>query len=299
MERYLKYSGILYVLGSIAFFINKMRGIIKSYSTPRPFSMSNIEKNVNYVLRVVNRWQTVAQDYFMEESPFYNKHVLEIGPGPDLGTGIILLAMGAQSYQAIDLFPLALSTPQIFYDILFDKISKFPFAARAKEIFKRYLKEKYIDEFSYRTVTFPYLTELSHKIYDVIVSQAVWEHIADPESTLESLQRYAGKNAIFLNEVDLSTHTRIIKDIDPLNILRYSDKIYNKLAYPGIPNRWRASDYSALSERIGLKEVKILPIKSCSKRYINQLRPNLSSRFKEKSDDDLAILSCYWLARFP
>ncbi|MHA1228471.1 MAG: methyltransferase domain-containing protein [Candidatus Hodarchaeales archaeon] len=295
-----KNQKMMYALGLLALILNKLRRSLKEYSSPRPFVMSgNIDKNVNYVLKVVNRWQEVARMYSQQAAPFLNKSILEIGPGPDLGTGIVLLALGAKRYQAIDMFPLAQNTPPLFYNKLFETISNYPMLTRAKKSFLEFIEEGKDSDFGYKIVVFPWIADIREEKYDIIVSQAVWEHISDPETTLHNLTKYARHGALFINEVDLATHTRIIRDIDPLNILRYNKKIYQKLSFPGIPNRLRSSDFQYMGNRIGLKDIRIIPIKQCSTRYVEEVKIHLASPYKEKEVEDLSILSCFWLGRFP
>jgi hypothetical protein len=84
-----------------------------------------------------------------------------------------------------------------------------------------------------------------------------------------------------------------------LNILRYDEKIYQGLAFPGTPNRWRSSDYLNLSKKLGLWDVKLIPTWRCSNEYVKSVTPHLALPFQNKKEDDLAILSCFWLAKFP
>jgi len=289
----------LYLIGLLILILNKVRRTFIEYSNPRPFSIKNIEKNVAYTLRVATKWHEVAQMYTQDQSPFRGKSILEMGPGPDLGTGIILLSLGAEIYHAIDMFPLAKHTPELFYDALFQRISNFPMVEQAKKILSEYQLKGWHKRFNYKIVSFPSLRELNNNKYDIILSQAVWEHISNPEATLFSLLKHAGENALFLNEVDMASHTRIIREIDPLNILRYEERIYKALAFPGTPNRWRSSDYLNLSNKAGLKDIKLIPTWRCSDEYVKKVSPHLAMPFKDRDADDLAILSCFWLAKFP
>jgi len=290
---------MMYALGLLFLLLNKLRRSIKEYSTPRPFRMrTNIDENVRYVMKVTGQWHEVAKLYSKEEIPFLNKSILEVGPGPDLGTGIVLLALGAQRYQAIDMFPLAQKTPALFYKKLFQAISNYPMAKRAQNIFLEFLERRKDNDFGYKIVDFPEIKGIKNERYDIILSQAVWEHISDPETTLYNLIKCAKHGALFINEVDMSTHTRIIKDMDPLNILRYEDKIYQKLSFPGIPNRLRSTDYLLIAEKAGLKDVMIIPTRECSKDYVTKVRTHLVWPYKGKTIEDLSILSCLWLGRF-
>ncbi len=289
-QKLLYYTGLAFML------MNKMRRTIKRYSNPRPFSSNDIERNIKYVLNVVDNWEKIAKIYTRKENPFLNASILELGPGPDLGTGFILLSLGAKSYRAIDMFPLALDTPAEFYEGLLDAIATKPLAKRAHKAYSEFSQKGFADNFHYQQVQYPTLEQLPLSEFDIILSQAVWEHIVDPETALLNLIKSAKKAAIIINEVDLSSHTRFIRDIDPLNLLRFGNSTYDILSFPGTPNRLRGSDYLQLSNKIGLQNTHIVPIKIVNDEYANSIRPVLPATFQKKEPQDLAMLSCWWLA---
>lgn len=290
---------IMHIAGLITMIMNKIRRSFKQYSNPRPFSTDDIKRNVDYVIKVVSNWEKVAKSYTGKENPFLNASILEIGPGPDLGTGIILKSLGAKSYDAIDMFPLASNAPKEFYDSLFDAIEHYPFFASASEGFSEFSSKGFSDNFNYQQVLYPSLEPAPKGQFDIILSQAVWEHIADPESTLIRLTGSLKEGGLFINVVDLKAHTRFIRDIDPLNNLRYKDSIYNLLSFQGTPNRMLPSDYLMISIKAGLRDIQFIPERLVDRQYIISLKPLLPGRFKEKTEEDLAILSCWWLANKP
>jgi hypothetical protein len=85
-----------------------MRHRLVGYTTPRPFDDSNLERTRIYNEDVVDRWQVRGGIVWT------GKRVLELGPGPDLGTGEVILERGARSYLAADIFPLV-SAPTLPY----------------------------------------------------------------------------------------------------------------------------------------------------------------------------------------
>jgi SAM-dependent methyltransferase len=290
---------LLYITGLIILVINKIRKLVKPYAKPRPFSMNDLNRNIEYVLDVVDQWEYMAKLQTGQQNPFFNAAILEIGPGPDLGTGIILLSRGAKSYHAIDMFRLAAETPDKFYLQLFDKIKEFPYVSKARQSFQQFSNGSLAEDFVYQQVNFPYLENLPTGKFDFVISQAVWEHISNPEIVLGNLIKAARKGAIFLNRVDLSTHSSYFKDIDPLNLLRYSDKIYDLLAFPGTPNRYRCSDYLHISRSLGFKNNYFISVRGLDINYVNKIRPSFTTRFRKKELDDLMVLSGWWLASFP
>ena len=101
-------------------------------------------------------------------------------------------------------------------------------------------------------------------------------------------------NGVLSNLVDAASHTRYIKDIDPCNLLRYSDTIYNVLKFDGSPNRLRASHYEEIFKILGYDNINIVPNRILDIEYVKGLKEHISAKFKH--DDSLNMLSFYILA---
>jgi hypothetical protein len=106
-----------YWIGLLLGTVNVVRHRVVGYRRPRQFGADQIARSVDYVFEVVDRWQTRG------DVDWTGKRVLELGPGPDLGTGAIILDRGAVSYQAIDAFDLVSTAPDEFYDALAARLS--------------------------------------------------------------------------------------------------------------------------------------------------------------------------------
>ncbi len=130
--------------------------------------------------------------------------------------------------------------------------------------------------------------------FDIFITQAVIEHFDDVECTFKKIKEKMKPNGILSNLVDAASHTRCIKDIDPCNLLRYSDVIYNVLKFDGSPNRLRASQYEKIFEKLGYKNTNIESDKIIDSGYVNKLRTHISSQFKH--DNTLEMLSFFLLA---
>lgn len=284
----------LYGLGLCLRVINKVRRTLIGYTTPRPFSTKEVERSVSYCIDVVENWEKVLQTYSGRENPFANMNVLEIGPGPDLGTGLVVLAMGAKSYAAIDKHKLVCKTPQLFYDKLLEKLEIFPEYESAKAALKVFQSNNINDVFSY--ICGSCLEELTSKTFDVLVSQAVLEHIIDIESVLKTLYKKMTPGGVMVHEIDFGTHTAIIRDIDPLNHLRYCEAIWDLLKFDGSPNRLQFSDYENILKEFGFKKIERKPLRILDKQYVQRTKSHLSTQFRDYPDEEIAIKSLYLLA---
>ena len=129
---------------------------------------------------------------------------------------------------------------------------------------------------------------------DTVFSQAAFEHFDDVASTFEKLTATVRPGTVLIAEIDLNTHTRWIRDVDPLNIYRYSDFVYNLFRFAGSPNRVRPGEYAKLLEKLGWKDVEIKPLVRVDKDYIEAVLPRLSARFRSRiaEIEYLSVMVC-------
>jgi len=281
----------LYVLGFAALGANKIRHALQGYKTPRTFSHKDIEKGIEYIFKVVLEWEENLVEYTGEQNPFGNKDVLEVGPGPDLGTGVILLAKGARSYTALDRNNLIRLTDNSFYTHLLNQLREFPNYERAKRNICLFLENK-PSALTYVWDRKGDLAGLSASSFDLFVSRAMLEHVEDVSGFFRRVKSKLRENASMLHLVDIKTHTRYIKNIDPLNILRYGDVIYNLLKFNGSPNRLRIMEYLDCLQKCGYEDIRAVKKKVADADYINRIKRNLQKKFENAEEID--TLS-FWL----
>src|SRR6266536_6224125 len=106
------------------------------------------------------------------------KRVLEVGPGSDLSTGAVILARGAESYRAVDLFDNRAQADPALYGELGRRLGAPVDLARLQ----------------FTLATFPGLREVDGA-YDLIVSNATLEHVEDVGGLFASLRRLAAPGA--------------------------------------------------------------------------------------------------------
>jgi len=232
-----------YFIGLIFLFLNKIRHTIQGYITPRTFPVTEFEKAIEYDFTVVEQWVQHLNNYTGKSKfDLKRKHILELGPGADLGVGIILLMKGAEKYNAIDVNNLVKSVPNEFYGKLFQFMTLITDKQKDVDFLRSQLTATQFGKSDKLNYVFDKNFNLSifkKEKVDIVFSQAAFEHFNCVEKTIEQLSEVVKKGGFLIAEVDLKTHTRWIRDIDPLNIYRYSDFIYNLLRFPGSPNRVR------------------------------------------------------------
>ena len=245
--------GILFLL--LAKIKNKTIGY-----TPKPFSTEEIERCIKYDISIVNHWLKLLNEY----SPDYtiqNKHILELGPGSDLGIGLYILSKNAKKYTAIDVYNLVSNVSMDFYNAFFAYLQE------KEQINTNMLAEELNKTRNYKNDKLNYVHRPDFNIIegigddkvDVIFSNAAFEHFADFRKTIDDFSKVVFPGAILIVNVDLQTHSRWIRKKDPNNIYRYPDYLYNLLSFCGSPNRARPYEYQEILERNGWENIVIQP----------------------------------------
>lgn len=270
---------LYYLFGLLVLILNKIRYSIFGYKKTRTFSVSDIEQAVAYDVSVVNN----LKDYLdLHHKKLDGLNVLELGVGADLGVGLLILAEGAQNYYGFDINNLAQQAPAQFYDLILDKILS-EYGKESSENLRRELfsflnnqpsRLHYLHDPLFNPLVY------KNKKINLIFSQATLEHFTDLDTTFRQLSEIAEPGTVMINVIDFQTHTRFLRERDPLNIYRYSERLYHALRFDGIPNRMALNNYIEILKKFGWKEINILPLKILDDNYVMQIRPSLAKQFK-------------------
>jgi SAM-dependent methyltransferase len=272
-----------HLVGAGMLALNKVRHEVQGYRTPRPFPVTDIEQALEHDFGVVDRWRTALSAYIGTKAPFEGRHVVELGPGADLGCGVLLLAEGAESYTALDVHRLAPNAPDVLYDELFRRLEgAYGSVGWAREAYRAWrsgapVRLEYLidDRFDVQV--------LAGRGTDLVVSNAAFEHFDDVARVTRDLAEVVEPGAHLVSEVDLQTHSRWIRERDPLNIYRYSDAFYGAFKFRGSPNRWRPHEYVDALERAGWGDVRVHPLTVLRQQDVDAARPALNRRFRDTS----------------
>ena len=267
-------NAFYHVVGIAFLALARLKHLLSGYTTPKPFALDQVDKCIDYDVTIANRFlDNLAR---CGASDLAGKRVLELGPGSDLGIGLILISKGASAYVAIDRHNLAGDVPMAFYEKL----------ARRVPIDLGALSDGRIAYIARED--FDLAAAVSTRI-DVVLSNAAFEHFDDVEATVKSLSTITTAGAKAAIEIDLQTHSRWIRDADPNNIYRYPEMLYHLFKYPGQPNRLRPDDYRRAFERNGWTDITLYPE--------NQLDERLSKHtvhrvFRNRQLDWLSFVLC-------
>jgi hypothetical protein len=252
----------LYLSGLALGALNTVRHKRQGYVNPRSFDPTDVQQTIHHAILVVDRLQERGR------VDWQDKRVLEIGPGNDLTTGAIMLDRGAASYLAVDLFDNLAQASGEIYDRLGHALGKPIDVARL----------------GFQQVSFPDLPQVSGE-FDLIVSNATFEHISDVGNVFARLHALAAERGRMVHHIDAKAHMRWFRDHDPLNPLRYSDIVYrNVLSFPGAPNRLRSHEYASLAEQVGWRP-EIVPGRRADADYLRDIK--VARRFRGYPDLNL------------
>jgi SAM-dependent methyltransferase len=273
----------------------KAKNVLRGYSTPRPFDHSDTERNVAYDIKVVDQWLVHLASYTGTRADLTGKNVLELGPGSDLGIGLLLLAKGAARYNAYDVNDLARSAPDAFYQALFRSLKSIDAGADIQRLAGSLhsLVSGAAGELNYVVRgDFDLVAAFGRSTIDLIFSQAAFEHFDDLEATIAGLSAVCKPGAVIVAEIDLQTHSRWIRTKDPNNIYRYPPALYNLFRFRGSPNRVRPYRYRELFQRHGWTNVLSTALTSLD-GHSNGMS-GLSRRFADGVNqmDQLTVLLC-------
>lgn len=291
-----------HALGLAFMALNQWRHRIRGYRNPRPRGPRNPREALRYDKAVVQNWREHLRLYELDgpgSGDPARRDVLEIGPGPDLGTGLILLCDGANSYTAVDAHPLLSKQRERQHRRIAALLARernlasaerdalVTLAASAGEAEGR-LSYRHLHDFD--------LKSLEPNSFDLIVAHSSFEHIADVDRCLGELARCARSGAVIVAEIDLQTHTRWIRDHDPLNIYRYRQQLYRSLSFDGSPNRVRPEQYLESLERHEWRDPRFFPQRVLERDYVRAVEPSLNRRFRGDVEQ-LAWMSVVLCAR--
>ena len=284
-------------VGAMVLPLNKIRHAMQGYTAPRTFEITDYKRAVDYDMAVVRSWRQYLNGYVGRNVSLTDRTILELGPGADLGVGLILTMLGARKYNALDVNDLVRTVPLELYEELFSAVADEPEAVMTADALRDQLDRQrrgldsrlnYVCDGNFD------LRRFKDDGVDLVFSQAAFEHFDNVAGTVAQLSEIVEPGGVLIAEVDLSTHTRWIRDRDPLNIYRYPDFLYDAFKFRGSPNRLRPWQYKELLEENGWKDVRIVPSRVVDEAYLRGVTTALAGKFRSPDNDmdHLSVMLC-------
>lgn len=224
------------------------------------------------------------------------KKVLEIGPGINLGLTLTLACHGAEVMVA-DRF-LAPWDPDYhpqFYALLKDRlISQWPSLNLAPLDKVLSLGGYPPESISLYPCSLEEIKEVPDQSIDVVISNAVLEHLNSLKSAFFNLSRITKSGGMGIHTVDFRDH----RDFDrPLEYLLLSDKEFSrgfKECHGEFGNRYRPQEMRDLLEQVGFEIKNLHPISFVEEEYLaeflERLRQTQKSRYRDYPVEDLCLM---------
>ena len=277
-----------FCVGLVLIMLNKIRHQVEGYKTPRPFPITEINRSVEYDFGVVDHWIKFGKEYTGPSFSLNGRTILELGPGADLGIGLITLMNGARKYSAMDVHDLIRSVPAVFYEELFRRIDRIKEKEVSVDFLRAQLESARVgagSRLNYLCTKSFDLSTLEGEGVDLVLSNSAFEHFDDVERTISQLSSITKKGALFIAEIDFKTHTRWIKDVDPLNIYRYPRPLYDLFKFRGSPNRLRPFEYKEILERHGWSDIRMSSLEMVAEKPLSEVNGFLAKRFRDAKNE--------------
>ncbi|HUC60460.1 MAG TPA: methyltransferase domain-containing protein [Alphaproteobacteria bacterium] len=269
-----------------------------------------VEESVRYIEHVAESYAAAVGRARFEGT------VAEIGPGDNLGVGLLLLARGAAEVHAIDRFRSerdeTVQTP--IYRALAEKhdLARLFDGAPAERNIRGV---KYV----YGVAAEDYFASLP-PTYSAILSTAVMEHLLDPIRGLDGMMRALVPGGVLVHQIDLRDHG-MFAGRHPLTFLTVPRAIFRRMvANSGRPNRVLLHRYKAwaaaakidcrflVTNLAGREDGLGAPIpwdeidpglRATALETVRAMRPHLAREFAPVADADLAVSGFMMIASKP
>lgn len=264
----------------------------------RAITDAQVREDVDYAIRIGQEYvQLISRELGRDETsamPLADLQLLELGPGRHFGTPLVLHAFGAR-VAVLDKYLAD------WDEVYHPRFYRFMREALAEQLPNRDWSA--VDRIIAAADHLPDIvaqdrTDLAHPpsgypdaSFDVIVSNAVLEHVGDVPKTAAEMARLTRAGGINIHQVDFRDH----RDFEhPLEFLTMADDAYQKLfdeTMNGNGNRVRpenmGDDFRTVGFDVGRFDANIW----AEADHIAAVRPRLQPQFAALSDETLAVVS--------
>jgi SAM-dependent methyltransferase len=226
------------------------------------------------------------------------REVLELGPGRSLGLSLIFLAAGARRVYAVDRFR------HLFWDRLdrhhiagvLERLDAegWPHAVAARRAVRDIDSARVSldsDLLVYRQADGAALP-LADASVDLSYSNAVLEHVHQPEAVARELARVTRRGGDSVHEIDFKDH---FVEHNRLRLLEFPEWEWQLRARlrPGYTNRLRLGDFQRLFRELGFALLVGKVTHLFDMEEVEAMRPHWISRFRDRSAEELST-AAYW-----
>lgn len=280
-----KVNNIFYHVAGIGVMaLNKLRHELQGYKSTRGFSTDELQRVIDYDYKIKRIYEDGLNKYLNGEFSWKRKRVLELGPGADLGIALILLAQGAEAYHSLDVNYLLDQSSDELYARFFQVLESDPQTIRSVEELRPALSDAL--KGAGKEINYVCDNDFDVRVFkddgiNVVVSNAAVMQFDDALKTMKQVSEVVEPGCVMALNIHLSTVTRWLRDVDPLNIYRYSNGLYKLLNFRGGSNRIRMTEYKTALESYGWKNVQVYPMQVLDLNYTEKVVPSLAKNYSQ------------------
>lgn len=264
----------------------------------RAITDAQVREDVDYAIRIGQEYvELISRELGREHTaamPLAGVKLLELGPGRHFGTPLVLHAFGAQ-VAVLDKY---LADWDEVYHPRFYRFMREALAERLPDrdwsaVDRIIAAQDHLPE-----IVAQDRTDLAHPpsgypdaSFDVIVSNAVLEHVGDVPQTAAEMARLTRPGGINIHQVDFRDHRDFTR---PLEFLTMADDAYQKLfdeTMNGNGNRVRPEAMGDDFRSVGFDVLRFDANIWAEAEHIAQVRPRLQPQYAVLPDDVLAVVS--------
>ena len=252
------------------------------------------------------------------------RRVLELGPGDNYGVALRFLACGAARVTLVDRFETRRDQAHQarIYRALLDSLDERRRISIGDAI--RLAGGIEFDHKRLQAMEGVAVEDLEENFepgtFDLVVSRAVLEHVADPDTAMAAIDRVLAPGGLMLHKVDFRDHGMFsTSGAHPLTFLTVPDPVYRIMSRnSGRPNRhlmdWYRAKLASLDYEARLLITRLVgmdgevqphaegisldsPDGRRTRELVRSIRPRLQPTFRELDDVDLGIAGIFIVAR--
>ncbi|HEX6811974.1 MAG TPA: class I SAM-dependent methyltransferase [Planctomycetota bacterium] len=233
--------------------------------------------------------------------------VLELGPGKNIGVGVLFAVNGAASYCGVDVFrDQEFNAPSVLRSLV-ALLEIMPGLARPiADVVHLHgdggatVDERYVE---FRCPVDVEQLPFAAGSFDYVFSNAAFEHFSGPDAAIGEIHRVLRRGGMTAHQVDLRDHR--FMDNDPLAFLKLGEAEWASLfpanvrvdiATANWTNRWRAGRYRDAFVRRGFRLLEYSPQTLPGDGVTASLRASCHADFRDLPVEDLASVGLFLVA---
>ena len=261
-------------------------------------SETALAADVEYANTVVRAYLEIFQKLGVSA---VGKDILELGPGKNFGSTLIFGCLGA-GVAVSDLYLSAWDSKYhpAFYRALLEALPKsFPAADPAP--LQRIVERGGYPQDVLRTYArkAESLSGINSESFDIVISNAVFEHVEDPQAAARETMRVTRPGGFGIHQVDFRDHRDFARPLEYLLLSRTEFSRLFAYAQGSCGNRWRQSDFISVFSEAGFAIDLCEPNVFATDEYLADLIPRLGPAAQMFSRLDLHVLSGRFVVRRP